>query len=81
MSERASAFRIGVFVAVGVAIVIAALFLFGIRSAFQPTYKFETYTTGEVEGLSVGSIVTLRGVEVGKVKVDQRGGAVEPIRP
>ena len=67
MSERASAFRIGVFVTVGVAIVLAALFLFGIRSAFQPTHEFETYTTGEVEGLSVGSVVTLRGVEIGKV--------------
>ena len=67
MSEKASALRIGIFVTVGVAIVLAALFLFGIRSAFQPTHEFETYTTGEVEGLSVGSVVTLRGVEVGKV--------------
>jgi len=67
MSEKASALRIGIFVTVGVAIVLAALFLFGIRSAFQPTHEFETYTTGDVEGLSVGSVVTLRGVEVGKV--------------
>jgi phospholipid/cholesterol/gamma-HCH transport system substrate-binding protein len=67
MSEKASAFRIGVFVTIGVAIVLAGLFLFGIRSAFQPTYKFETYTTGDAEGLAVGSIVTLRGVAVGKV--------------
>ncbi len=67
MSEKASALRIGIFVTVGVAIVLAGLFLFGIRSAFQPTHKFETYATGDVEGLSVGSVVTLRGVEVGKV--------------
>ena len=67
MSEKASQFRIGVFVTVGVAIVLGALFLFGIRSAFQPTYMFETYSTDNVEGLSVGSIVTLRGVPVGKV--------------
>ena len=67
MSEKASQFRIGVFVTVGVAIVLAALFLFGIRSALQPTDMFETYTTGDVEGLTVGSVVTLRGVEVGKV--------------
>ncbi len=67
MSEKASALRIGIFVTIGVAIVLAALFLFGIRSAFQPTHEFETYTTGEVEGLAVGSVVTLRGVEVGKV--------------
>jgi len=67
MSEKASPLRIGIFVTIGVAIVLAALFLFGIRSAFQPTHEFETYTTGDVEGLSVGSVVTLRGVEVGKV--------------
>jgi phospholipid/cholesterol/gamma-HCH transport system substrate-binding protein len=67
MSEKSSAFRIGVFVTLGVAIVLAALFLFGIRSAFQPTDVFETYTTGDVEGLAVGSVVTLRGVDVGKV--------------
>ena len=67
MSEKASALRIGIFVTVGVAIVLSALFLFGIRSAFEPTHKFETYATGDVEGLSVGSVVTLRGVEVGKV--------------
>ena len=67
MSEKASQLRIGIFVIVGVAIVLGALFLFGIRSAFEPTHKFETYQTEDVEGLSVGSVVTLRGVEVGKV--------------
>ncbi len=67
MSEKASQFRIGLFVTLGVAIVLGGLFLFGIRSAFQPTYMFETYSTGDVEGLAVGSIVTLRGVPVGKV--------------
>jgi len=67
MSEKASQFRIGLFVSAGIAIVLAGLFAFGIRSAFQPTYMFETYTTGDAEGLSVGSIVTLRGVAVGKV--------------
>jgi phospholipid/cholesterol/gamma-HCH transport system substrate-binding protein len=67
MSEKASQFRIGIFVTVGTAILLTGLFLFGIRSAFQPTYMFETYTTGNAEGLSVGSIVTLRGVAVGKV--------------
>jgi ABC-type transporter Mla subunit MlaD len=67
MSEKASQFRIGLFVSLGVAIVLGALFLFGIRSAFQPTYMFETYSTDNVEGLSVGAIVTLRGVPVGKV--------------
>jgi ABC-type transporter Mla subunit MlaD len=67
MSEKASQLRIGVFVVVGVAILLGALFLFGVRTAFQPIDMFETYTTGDVEGLTVGSIVELRGVQVGKV--------------
>jgi len=67
MSEKASQLRIGIFVILGVAILLGALFLFGIRSAFQPTYKAETYVLGDVQGLSVGSVVKLRGVEVGKV--------------
>jgi phospholipid/cholesterol/gamma-HCH transport system substrate-binding protein len=67
MSERGNAFRIGVFVMIGVAIILAGLFLFGVRSALQPKDIFETYTKGEAEGLTVGSVVTLRGVQVGKV--------------
>ena len=67
MSEKASQLRIGIFVIVGVAILLGALFLFGIRSAFEPTYTLETYVSGNVDGLSVGSVVKLRGVTVGKV--------------
>ncbi len=67
MSEKASQLRIGIFVIVGVAILFGALFLFGIRSAFEPTYTLETYVPDNVDGLSVGSVVKLRGVAVGKV--------------
>jgi len=67
MSEKASQLRIGIFVVVGVAILFGALFLFGIRSAFEPTYTLETYVSDNVDGLSVGSVVKLRGVTVGKV--------------
>jgi len=67
MSEKASQLRIGIFVVVGVAILFGALFLFGIRSAFEPTYTLETYVLDNVDGLSVGSVVKLRGVTVGKV--------------
>jgi phospholipid/cholesterol/gamma-HCH transport system substrate-binding protein len=68
MSAKAHQLRIGIFVSAGVAILAVALFLFGIRGAFQPTYRFETYVTGDVEGLSKGSAVKLRGVTIGKVK-------------
>src|SRR4029077_18482669 len=52
----------------GVGILAVALFLFGIRGTFEPKYRFETYVTGDVAGLSKGSAVKLRGVTVGKVK-------------
>ena len=67
MSAKANQYRIGIFVAVGIAILVVALFLFGIRGKFEPTYGFETYVTTDVDGLSKGSAVKLRGVVVGKV--------------
>lgn len=67
MSAKPSQVRIGIFVLSGIAILAVALFLFGIRSAFEPTYRLETYVPGNVEGLSKGSDVKLRGVVVGKV--------------
>ena len=60
-------FKIGMFVIGGVAILVAGLFLFGIRNAIEPTQKFETYITGKVEGLSKGSPIKMRGVTVGRV--------------
>jgi ABC-type transporter Mla subunit MlaD len=67
MSAKANQYKIGIFVAIGIAILVAALFLFGIRGKFEPTYGFETYVTTDVDGLSKGSAVKLRGVVVGKV--------------
>jgi len=67
MSEKANQFRIGIFVLMGLAILGVALFLFGIRTAFERVRHFETYITGDVEGLAKGSAVKLRGVVVGKV--------------
>ncbi len=67
MSEKANQYRIGLFVVIGVALLLAGLFVFGIREALQPKDEFETYVTGDVEGLAVGSVVELRGVAVGKV--------------
>lgn len=67
MSAKASQVRIGIFVVSGLAVLAAALFFFGIRSSFEPTYRLETYVPGDVEGLSKGSEVKLRGVVVGKV--------------
>src|ERR1700687_5577384 len=68
MSVKANQFRIGIFVLAGVGIRAVRVFLFGIRGTFEPMYRFETYVTGDVAGLSKGSAVKIRGVAVGKVK-------------
>jgi hypothetical protein len=67
VSARPGNFKIGLFVLIGIGILIAGLFAFGARGYFQKQRIFETYVPGAVHGLSVGSPVTLRGVDIGKV--------------
>jgi len=67
MSERAHEFKIGAFVLVGLLIILAGLVAFAFSRDVEPVYKFETYVDGDVDGLSVGSAVKLRGVDVGQV--------------
>jgi ABC-type transporter Mla subunit MlaD len=67
MIERSSQFKIGLFVLAAVGIVLAGLLAFGLRRRFERKLQFETYVAGSVDGLSNGSIVKLKGVNVGRV--------------
>ena len=67
MEAKSSNFKLGMFVLAGIGVLCAGLFAFGAASYFQKTHLLETYLTGNVHGLSVGSPVTLRGVKVGQV--------------
>jgi len=67
MSVKAHNFRIGLFVLTGGALFVAALFAVGLKAYFGKRDIFETYVTGKVENLSVGALVKLRGVTIGKV--------------
>jgi phospholipid/cholesterol/gamma-HCH transport system substrate-binding protein len=67
MSEQARQFRIGLFVLSSLAILAAALFAFGVRRQLERTRRFETYVTGNADGLTVGAAVKLKGVSVGEV--------------
>jgi ABC-type transporter Mla subunit MlaD len=67
MSVKLHHFRIGLFVLAGAALLIGALFAVGLKAYFGQREIFETYVTGKVENLSVGALVTLRGVTIGKV--------------
>jgi ABC-type transporter Mla subunit MlaD len=67
MSVKTHNFRIGLFVLVGAMLFIGALFAMGLRAYFGQRDVFETCVTGKVENLSVGALVMLRGVPIGKV--------------
>jgi ABC-type transporter Mla subunit MlaD len=67
MSAKTHHFRIGLFVIAGAALFIGALFALGLKSYFGKSDLFETWVTGKVENLSVGALVKLRGVTIGKI--------------
>lgn len=67
MSQPVNNFKLGLFTLCGLAILVGGLLAFGARSYFQATSSYETYIAGDVTGLTVGSGVELRGVNVGKV--------------
>ena len=67
MSAKTHHFRIGLFVLAGALLLVVALFAMGLKTYFGKRDVFETVVTGKVENLSVGALVTLRGVTIGKV--------------
>jgi ABC-type transporter Mla subunit MlaD len=67
MSSKSNDFKLGLFVVVAVAILLAALFIFGASKLFEGKTVEETYVAEGVEGLKVGAPVLLRGVPVGEV--------------
>ncbi len=67
MTEKTNHFKLGLFVLGGAGLIIAGILAFGARSYFRTWSLFETYVEGDVNGLSVGSPVELRGMPVGKV--------------
>ena len=78
MSIKAHNFRIGLFVLTGAALLVVALFAIGLRAYFGKHDIFETYVTGKVENLSVGALVKLRGVTIGKVSSIEFAGTEYP---
>jgi len=68
MSQEARYYRVGLFVFVGIALVVAAVLLLGGGNAFRRTVMIETSFTESVEGLDEGSPLKIRGVKVGTVK-------------
>jgi ABC-type transporter Mla subunit MlaD len=78
MSAKTHHFRIGLFVLTAAALLIAALFAIGLKAYFGKHDIFETYLSGKVENLSVGALVKLRGVTIGKVSAIEFIGTEYP---
>jgi paraquat-inducible protein B len=67
MSTEARYFRVGLFVLVGIAVIVAAVLVLAGGNLFRRPVVAETYFDEAVEGLEVGSPVKLRGVQIGQV--------------
>ena len=67
MAKQASKTVIGVFVVGSIAMLIAAVIIFGSGDLFKKRIKFVMFFEDSVKGLAVGAPVIWRGVQVGSV--------------
>jgi paraquat-inducible protein B len=67
MRKKADAALVGAFVVGGLALVVAAIVLWGSGRLFRETATCVCYFEGSVEGLEVGAPVKARGMRVGRV--------------
>jgi phospholipid/cholesterol/gamma-HCH transport system substrate-binding protein/paraquat-inducible protein B len=79
---RQNYFKLGLFVVVAVAALLAMLVLLGGHSLFERKYIVETYFNESISGLTVGSPVEFRGVPLGKVtEISIASNRYQPGRP
>jgi paraquat-inducible protein B len=67
VSRKANPTAIGIFVLGAIALLVAGLAVFGSGKFFTRQTRVVAFFRGNIQGLNVGSAVTLRGVEVGTV--------------
>jgi paraquat-inducible protein B len=68
MSKPVNPYTIGAFLVGSLALLIAAILIFGGGQLFKKKAEFVIYFDGALNGLNVGAPVTLQGVKIGSVK-------------
>ncbi len=68
MNDNTKFFKIGVFVISALFILIAGLIIFGAGEFLDKKFYCETYFNESVQGLSVGSSVKYKGMDIGSVE-------------
>jgi paraquat-inducible protein B len=68
LSKRASKTVIGIFVVSALALIVAAVLIFGSGNFLKERYKFMLFFQDSVKGLNVGAPVVFLGVKIGEVK-------------
>ena len=67
MSQKVSKFKVGVFVLIGVAMLLGSIVGLGTLRYFKPGRTYVTFFNESVQGLQRDSMVKYRGVDVGRV--------------
>jgi phospholipid/cholesterol/gamma-HCH transport system substrate-binding protein len=78
--EKASYFKIGLFIIAGTILGAIGVVALGVGTIFQKKVMVETYIDESVQGLDVGSSVKFRGVQVGKVETISLTSAEYPTK-
>ncbi len=68
MNDNNKFFKIGLFVIVGMCILITGLMIFGAGEFFDKKFYCETYFDNSVQGLNIGSSVKYKGMTIGSVE-------------
>lgn len=63
-----SYFKLGIFIIVGLFLIITSLIVFGAGKIFERTVNIETYFDESIQGITKGSAVKYRGMQIGYVK-------------
>lgn len=67
-NEEVNYFKIGTFVLVGIGLIVFSLLILGSSKIFRPIVYVETYFEESIQGISEGTPVKYRGLQIGYVK-------------